>query len=95
MIRRGGSDEDAARDRSLERDGERERRSTLSRRRLRKQHSEERLDAQMRTMSVGAPRCYACDELATGERDLRAEGGELEQACDRHADPAGAEGITP
>jgi hypothetical protein len=32
-------------------------------------------------------RCYACDAKATGLRDRRPEGGELETACARHADP--------
>jgi hypothetical protein len=31
--------------------------------------------------------CYACDQRATGFRDLRPEGGSLEPACKRHADP--------
>jgi hypothetical protein len=33
-------------------------------------------------------RCYACDATATGLRDRRPEGGTLESACKRHADPA-------
>lgn len=31
--------------------------------------------------------CYACDARAVGFRDLRPEGGALEPACKRHADP--------
>lgn len=31
--------------------------------------------------------CYACDREATGLRDRRPEGGQLERACERHADP--------
>lgn len=31
--------------------------------------------------------CYACDSKATGLRDRRPEGGLLETACKRHADP--------
>jgi len=41
--------------------------------------------------SVAVPffggRCYACDRKAVGFRDKREEGGELEAACTRHADP--------
>jgi hypothetical protein len=33
-------------------------------------------------------RCYACDAKATGLRDRRPAGGELETACPRHADPS-------
>lgn len=32
-------------------------------------------------------RCYACDDTACGVRDRRPEGGEVEGACTRHADP--------
>ncbi len=32
-------------------------------------------------------RCYACDGAACGVRDRRPEGGMLEAACARHADP--------
>jgi hypothetical protein len=35
----------------------------------------------------GAPRCYACEGAVVGKRDRRPEGGELEHACARHADP--------
>lgn len=35
----------------------------------------------------GAERCYACDERPVGLRDRRPEGGDLECACARHADP--------
>lgn len=31
--------------------------------------------------------CYACDSEAVGLRDRRPEGGTLEYACNRHADP--------
>lgn len=31
--------------------------------------------------------CYACDGAAIGFRDRRPEGGRLEHACERHADP--------
>lgn len=34
-----------------------------------------------------AERCYACDGAVTGLRDRRPEGGKLEPACPRHADP--------
>lgn len=32
-------------------------------------------------------RCYACDAKVVGVRDRRPEGGEVEMACARHADP--------
>lgn len=32
--------------------------------------------------------CYACDAGARGFRDRRPEGGALEPACARHADPS-------
>lgn len=32
-------------------------------------------------------RCYACDDPAHGVRDRRLEGGLVEAACKRHADP--------
>ena len=32
-------------------------------------------------------RCYACDAPACGVRDRRPEGGMVEAACKRHADP--------
>lgn len=32
-------------------------------------------------------RCYACDAQASGVRDRRPEGGIVEAACARHADP--------
>lgn len=32
-------------------------------------------------------RCYACDAKATGLRDRQPEGGSVEPACARHADP--------
>lgn len=32
-------------------------------------------------------RCYACDAPACGVRDRRPEGGSLEAACARHAEP--------
>ncbi|HTQ41883.1 MAG TPA: hypothetical protein VMI75_03930 [Polyangiaceae bacterium] len=32
-------------------------------------------------------RCYACGAAAVGLRDRRPEGGDLEAACRRHADP--------
>jgi len=32
-------------------------------------------------------RCYACDGKACGVRDRRHEGGMVEAACARHADP--------
>jgi hypothetical protein len=32
-------------------------------------------------------RCYACDSEACGVRDRRPEGGMIEAACKRHADP--------
>jgi hypothetical protein len=31
--------------------------------------------------------CYACGDKAVGFRDRRPEGGVLEPACKRHADP--------
>lgn len=31
--------------------------------------------------------CYACDADATGIRDRRPEGGEIEAACERHREP--------
>lgn len=31
--------------------------------------------------------CYACQATAVGFRDRRPEGGSLEPACGRHADP--------
>jgi hypothetical protein len=31
--------------------------------------------------------CYACDDTAVGVRDRRPEGGMIEAACRRHADP--------
>lgn len=31
--------------------------------------------------------CYACGARATGLRDRRPEGGDLEPACNRHKDP--------
>lgn len=31
-------------------------------------------------------KCYACDAPATGTRDRRPEGGNLEPACERHAE---------
>lgn len=31
-------------------------------------------------------RCYACDAVGVGFRDLRPEGGDREVACKRHAD---------
>lgn len=35
-----------------------------------------------------AEKCYACDsERLAGVRDFRLEGGRLEAACRRHADP--------
>lgn len=33
-------------------------------------------------------RCYACDADAVGVRDRRLEGGLVEAACGRHADPS-------
>lgn len=33
-------------------------------------------------------RCYACSQPAVGVRDRRPEGGMLEAACLRHADPS-------
>lgn len=34
------------------------------------------------------PRCYACDATGSaGYRDRRPEGGVIEHACSRHADP--------
>lgn len=42
-------------------------------------------------MSAAVPfhtsRCYACDTEACGVRDRRLEGGLIEAACKRHADP--------
>lgn len=32
-------------------------------------------------------RCYACSAVAVGVRDRRPEGGMIEAACKRHADP--------
>jgi hypothetical protein len=32
-------------------------------------------------------KCYACDNTARGVRDRRIEGGVVEAACKRHADP--------
>jgi hypothetical protein len=32
-------------------------------------------------------RCYACDVIATGRRDLSESGGVVEPACDRHREP--------
>lgn len=32
-------------------------------------------------------KCYACDAKAIGVRDRRPEGGSIESACQRHADP--------
>jgi hypothetical protein len=37
--------------------------------------------------STSASRCYACDAKPVGIRDRRPEGGDLEHACARHADP--------
>lgn len=43
-------------------------------------------------MTKGAPfhtsRCYACDGETCGVRDRRPEGGLIEAACNRHADPS-------
>ena len=43
-------------------------------------------------MSAALPfhttRCYACDSEACGVRDRRPEGGSIEAACKRHADPS-------
>jgi hypothetical protein len=33
------------------------------------------------------PRCYACDGAPVGVRDRRPEGGRVELACTRHAEP--------
>lgn len=35
----------------------------------------------------GGRACYACDAKPIGLRDRRPEGGDLEPACRRHADP--------
>lgn len=35
----------------------------------------------------GGEKCYACSAKPVGLRDRRPEGGELEIACTRHADP--------
>jgi hypothetical protein len=32
--------------------------------------------------------CYACDGRAVGLRDRRPEGGRMEKACARHAEPS-------
>jgi hypothetical protein len=40
-----------------------------------------------KTACIGGD-CYACDSAAVGVRDRRPEGGSLEMACSRHADPA-------
>lgn len=39
------------------------------------------------TISFHIARCYACDDAACGVRDRRPEGGMIEAACKRHADP--------
>ena len=45
----------------------------------------------MKTTAAKRPcfgsQCYACDARSVGVRDQRPEGGMLEQACGRHADP--------
>lgn len=45
----------------------------------------------MKTVKASMPfhtsRCYACDAKASGVRDRRPEGGMVEAACPRHADP--------
>lgn len=41
----------------------------------------------LRTSTWPHGRCYACDARATGFRDRRPEGGELEFSCPRHTDP--------
>ncbi len=40
-----------------------------------------------RHMIYADRKCYACDSMATGLRDRTTEGGTLEHACSRHADP--------
>lgn len=37
--------------------------------------------------SLEVPCCYACEGARVGFRDRRPEGGRLEHACERHADP--------
>lgn len=40
-----------------------------------------------RLRGVARPVCYACDAAPVGTRDRRPEGGGIEAACARHADP--------
>lgn len=40
-----------------------------------------------RLRGVARPVCYACDAVPVGTRDRRPEGGGIEAACARHADP--------
>lgn len=40
----------------------------------------------IQTAKVVGGKCYACDAKAVGLRDCRPEGGELEKACERHAE---------
>lgn len=42
----------------------------------------------MNALPLTCGRCYACARSATGLRDRRPEGHDLEPACPRHADPA-------
>jgi len=42
---------------------------------------------QKRIPFFGGEKCYACDEVPIGYRDRRPEGGDMEIACERHADP--------
>lgn len=44
----------------------------------------------MQTVTISVHRldcCYACGAKASGLRDRRPEGGEVEPACPRHAEP--------
>lgn len=42
----------------------------------------------MKGIPFHTSRCYACDGDACGVRDRRPEGGLIEAACRRHADPS-------
>lgn len=42
----------------------------------------------MKAIPFHTSRCYACDDQACGVRDRRPEGGSIEAACKRHADPS-------
>lgn len=46
-----------------------------------------RIKEHYKAIAEARPRCYACEEPATGARDRRPEGGKLELACPRHSEP--------